>query len=268
MRKFQLATVLFTLVSLRYCANARNSADLPEIALEVLAYVNSALELQLSPSELSRWNLTITTQATTCVDETVKDLATKLDYEECNRQVLANVDDAYLDMEMSGSGWEDDQASSVSTDALGKVFCNDSCQNIFMLAYEVCGLFTTDKEGSKTVHNVIEGLCNTNGNNQLCLDVVMRFKYPSDCVFEQDCSGSCKHSLGLLPDELGCCLRKEGAVTSELTMMLSNCDLSIEGICKEGPRDIIIQDLAGAATTTASTAALYLLCLWVVMFNN
>ena len=263
--------VLLTLVSLLHCTTGRYALDLPEIALEVFSLLNSALELQLSSTELSGWSISLTEEQLVCMDEMIKDMAIKPEAEMCIEEVLLNNVHVDGDLETSGSGWEDDEEEvyNISMQLLSEVFCNEYCEKTFIPVYKMCGagVFTIDAPiDVQVVDSVLEGLCKTNENNELCIDVLMRLNISEaqSCVVDKGCSITCKKRFEQLSDELGCCLRTDGDVGSKLTKLLSNCGLSIDKKCKEDPINIIITDAAAASTTTS--IAMYIFSLLLILF--
>ena len=262
-RTFHVAALLLALYCLSHCT-ALKTPDLPDLAVEVIPHLTSALEVQLSASELSRWNVNVTEQQLICIEETVKDELTKSDLvEECSRELRAlgksgdhadrrstNNVDAQLIM---GSGDDDDEdsGSGLPPSILSTGFCSKACQSVFIPAYKACEIPFFD-DTAVQVRTVLVDLCRINSNDEICLDVVSRFPPSPNCTPENGCPpGSCKLAMEYVSNDLGCCLRhNEG---SQVSKLLSNCGLLNQGC------------VTASATVTTSSTAIFVISVWVIL---
>ena len=253
MNSAALYLLLLALTSFNYGNAEISDLDVADIGVDLISHLGSALEFQLSPDELTAWNATITEARLECIGETIKE-----NLYTANSQCSVSVSESKISAD-EGSGWEDDaEGSAIPPEVLSRMFCNDACHSIFMLAYDSCGLFESD--AGKEVKNVLGGLCATVKEKEVCLEVVTKFEPDSEllnCMTEEGCSRSCKLSAEKTITELGCCLRADGAFGSDVTKLLNGCGLQGSQGCKE----MITEDLiTNKAVATSINNIIILIC--------
>ena len=230
-------------------AEAPPDLEVAEAEVELLSHLDSALKIQLSMSEHSIWNASMTPSTLLCIDDMMEELFIQPPFfgDKCGISISYDAND--------GSGFENDTEDSIiQPKVASEVFCNDTCHSTFISAYNACGVF--NNAIGRQVKNVLGGLCIVSDEKEVCLEILTRFAPDpqlTSCLVGKDCSRTCKQKAEETSAELGCCLRTEGRLGSEISELLTDCNIQRSQMCKETVIQEFTTDTAEAISSFTFT---------------
>ena len=139
--------------------------------------------------------------------------------------------------------------------AIYRPLCTPECGNAIFNAYSYCGLSNIDDPAFSRAKRIIDGMCGTNQNGDVCYQIygdAFQFaitEFSCDFQFRESGDCTCQSFLSEGISRLGCCINIHHFVINEFydpSGLFDSCNVALPNDCNNSPFD----DETGTSQTT------------------